>query len=41
MEFAEKKITLKNGKTAILRSPTPEDAQAFLAFFAQVVTETP
>lgn len=41
MEFAEKKVTLKNGKTAILRSPTPEDAEAFLAFFGQAVSETP
>ena len=41
MNFAEKEITLKSGKKAILRSPVPEDAEAFLAFFAQAVSETP
>lgn len=41
MEFAEKEITLKDGKTAILRSPIPEDAGAFLAFFTQAAAETP
>lgn len=41
MEFAKKEITLKNGKTAILRSPTPEDAEDFLAFFTQAAAETP
>lgn len=41
MEFAEKEITLKNGKTAILRSPAPEDAEAFLTFFNQAAAETP
>lgn len=41
MEFTEKEITLKNGKTAILRSPTLEDAEDFLAFFTQAATETP
>lgn len=41
MEFAKKEITLKDGTPAILRSPTPEDAEAFLAFFNQAATETP
>ncbi len=41
MEFPEKEITLKDGKTAILRSLTPADAEAFLAFFTQAASETP
>lgn len=41
MEIPAKKVTLKNGKTAIFRSPTPQDANALLDFMAQVADETP
>lgn len=41
MVFAEKKITLKNGKTAHLRSPTPEDAEVLVALMDKIFSETP
>lgn len=41
MEFAQKEITLKDGKTAILRSPRLEDTENFLAFFTKAAAETP
>lgn len=41
MELTKKEITLKDGTPAILRSPTPEDAEAFLAFFTKAIAETP
>ena len=40
MEFTPKTITLKNGKTAMLRSPSPEDATAMLDFMADITAET-
>ncbi len=33
MIFQEKEIKLKDCKTAILRSPVPEDAEVMLNFF--------
>ena len=41
MVFPEKAITLKNGKTALLRSPRPEDAQALLDYMKVTSGETP
>lgn len=40
MRFPEKQITLKDGRTAILRSPSPEDAEEMLSFLTQVMGET-
>lgn len=40
MIFEEKKITLKNGKECILRSPGPEDAEAVLDHLRLASTET-
>lgn len=40
MLYPEKTILLKNGKTAILRSPVPEDAAAMLAFLKNTAAET-
>ncbi len=41
MEFPQKEITLKNGKTAILRSPVPEDAKALVDLMGKLALETP
>ena len=41
MLFPEKTILLKNGRTAILRSPRPEDAQALLDYLKATSAETP
>lgn len=40
MRFPEKEIILKDGCTAILRSPSPEDAEEMLPFLTQVMGET-
>ena len=40
MNFEEKRVTIKNGKECILRSPGPEDAEAVLAHLRQASTET-
>lgn len=40
MILNEKAITLKNGKAATLRSPTPEDAQALLDCMIMASSET-
>ena len=40
MIFPEKTTMLKNGQTAIFRSPTPEDASAMLAFLKTTAGET-
>ena len=40
MLYPEKTILLKNGKTAILRSPVPSDASAMLAFLKNTAAET-
>ncbi len=41
MIFQEKEIKLKDSRTAILRSPVPEDAEVMLNFFYQANRETP
>lgn len=41
MLFQEKFISLKNGATAVLRSPRPEDAQALLDYMKITAGETP
>lgn len=41
MEIQTKEVTLKNGQTAIFRSPVPEDAQIFLNFISQIAVQTP
>lgn len=40
MEYTPKTVTLKNGKTAILRAPRPEEAAEMLAYLRAVATET-
>lgn len=40
MEFKEKHITLKNGRTALFRSPQPEDAEAMLDYIKTACGET-
>jgi len=40
MLFKEKEITLKNGKTAILRNPRIEDAEALISFIKTTSGET-
>ena len=40
MTFEEKQIVLKNGKTAILRSPCAEDAQGMLDYITKACGET-
>ncbi len=40
MVFEQKEIRLKNGKTAILRSPVPEDAVELLEYMKQTAGET-
>lgn len=40
MFFAPKEITLKDGRTAILRSPVAEDAQGLLDYLHQISAET-
>lgn len=41
MLFPEKEITLKDGRTAIFRSPLPSDAEAALEFMKMTAAETP
>lgn len=41
MLFEEKKIALKDGRTAVFRSPKPEDAQALLDYMKVTSGETP
>ncbi len=41
MLFEEKKITLKDGRTAIFRSPRPEDAQPLLDYMKITAGESP
>ena len=40
MIFEEKKITLKDGRTAILKSPCVEDAEKMLAYIKKACDET-
>lgn len=40
MIFPEKEILLKDGRTALLRSPAPEDAEALLDYLRAVSGET-
>ncbi len=40
MKFEEKQITLKNGKTAILKSPCVEDAEKMLDYITTACGET-
>ena len=40
MKFETKTITLKDGKTAILRSPDPAEAAAMLEFMEDICSET-
>lgn len=40
MLYPEKTILLKNGQTALLRSPLPEDAAAMLTFLKNTAAET-
>jgi len=41
MFFTEKEITLKDGRTALLRSPLPSDAEAALEYMKITAAETP
>lgn len=41
MLFCEKEIELKGGRTAVFRSPRPEDAQALLDYMKITSSETP
>ncbi len=41
MVFEDKEIRLKDGRTAILRSPVPEDAGPMLEYLRQAAGETP
>lgn len=41
MYFAPKEITLKDGRTALLRSPLPSDAEAALEYMKITAGETP
>lgn len=41
MLFPEKEIRLKDGRAALLRSPSPADAEAALEFMKMTATETP
>ncbi len=40
MNFNAKEITLKNGQSCVLRSPTGEDAEAMLSYMRKVSVET-
>lgn len=40
MYFPEKEIQLKDGRTALLRSPVPEDAEVMLEYLRQTAAET-
>ena len=40
MEFPQKTILLKDGRQALLRSPTPEDAREMLDYFKTAAGET-
>ena len=41
MVFPEKKVRLKDGRTALLRSPLPSDAEAALEYMKITAAETP
>ena len=41
MRFAEKTITLKDGRTCILKPPAPEMAEEMVGILKQVAAETP
>ena len=41
MEFAERSVRLKDGRTAILRAPRLEDAAALIEYLKAVCDETP
>lgn len=41
MYFPEKKIILKDGRTALFRGPRPEDAEAALEYMKLTASETP
>lgn len=41
MQFAEKKILLRDGRECLLRSPGPEDAAALVEYLRQTSGETP
>ena len=41
MVFPEKEITLKDGRTALFRSPLPSDAEAALEYMKITAAETP
>ena len=41
MRFAEKTITLKDGRTCILKPPAPEMAKEMVGILKQVAAETP
>lgn len=40
MQYTARTVTLKDGTQALFRSPTPEDAAAFLDFFLAIRAET-
>ena len=40
MQFQSRTITLKDGRTAVLRTPRVEDAPELLAFLKQITTES-
>lgn len=40
MIFAAKEITLKNGKTIVLRSPSIDDAEQMISFLKMIYTES-
>ncbi len=41
MRFAEKTITLKDGRTCILKPATPDLAEELIRFLKQITAETP
>ena len=41
MIFTERTITLKNGRTCILKPPAPENAEEMIAYLKQIAGETP
>ena len=41
MPFIAKEITLKDGRTAVFRSPKPEDSEALLKYMKATAGETP
>jgi RimJ/RimL family protein N-acetyltransferase len=40
MRYESKTVTLKNGESCLLRSPTPEDAESLLLYLRQTSDET-